>query len=120
MLVRMYQNATVGMTKEAYYEMCEALGSEPIEEETPVEVADFPPEVQLVIMMYNKLRDEWDYMGGNYIGKSLVGLRDIFDMFEIPIQDRKLLLGWISIIDSTRSKVYSETRANSKVSVAEE
>ena len=120
MLSRMYYNASVGMSKEAYYEMCEALGSEPIEEEIPVEVSDFPAEVQVAIMLYNKLRDEWDYMGGNYIGKSLVGLRDILDMFEIPKEDRKLFLSWISIIDITRSKVYSETRASSKVSAPEE
>lgn len=119
MLIKLYQNSAVGMTKEAYYEICEALSSEPSEEEIPVEIGDFPGEVQLAIMIYNKLRDEWDYMGGNYIGKSLVGLQDILDMFEIVKKDRKMYLNWIYIIDVTRSKIYSEMRTNSKSTKSE-
>ena len=34
------QNSSVAMTKEAYFEMCAALGNEPAEDEIPNRVAD--------------------------------------------------------------------------------
>ena len=111
MLASFYQNSSVGMTKEAYFEMCEALGSEPIEDEIPVELNDFPEEVQSAIIIYNRLRDDWDTMNGNYMGKSLVGFKDILDIFEVPFEDRKLLLDWIHVIDSTRSTSYASMKA---------
>lgn len=96
---------SVKMTKEAYFEMCEALGSEPVEEEIPVELDDFPDEVQEAFNVYYKLRDDWDTMNGVYMGKSYTGLRDILDILEIPTQDRKYVLEWLSVMDNSRSKV---------------
>jgi hypothetical protein len=110
MLESFFQNMSVKMTKEAYYEMCEALGTEPIEEEIPVEVDDFPDEVQEAIGLYYKLRDEWDTMNGVYMGKSYVGLSDILDIMEVPFQDRKYVLEWVSVMDSARSKMLEAQR----------
>lgn len=98
------------MTKEAYFEMCEALGTEPSEEEIPVEMDDFPDEVQEAISIYYKLRDDWDTMNGIYMGKSYAGLGDILDILEVENADRKYLLEWISVMDSARSKVLSAQR----------
>ena len=116
MLKSFYQNSSVGMTKEAYFEMCEALGSEVVEEEIPVELEDFPDDVQSSMRLYSILRDDWDTMNGNYLGKSLVGLKDILDIYEVPFENRKLLLEWIHIIDSTRSSNYASIRANKEAS----
>ena len=109
---------SVGMKKEDYFEMCEALGNEPIEEEIPVEMEDFPSEVQEAINVYYKMRDEWDTMNGVYLGKSFSGFTDILDILEVPFEDRKNLLEWISIMDSARSKAFSDMKAakESKVS----
>lgn len=98
------------MTKEAYFEMCEALGSQPIEEEIPAEMDDFPVEVQVAIHVYNKLRDEWEGMSGTYMGKSLVGLKDILDIYEIPFEDRRYLLDWINVMDIERSKAFNAAK----------
>lgn len=106
---------SVGVSKEAYFEMCEALGSEPIEDEIPVEMEDFPPEVQEAIHVYYKLRDEWDTMNGTYLGKSFAGFADILDILEVPFEDRKFLLEWISIMDAARSKAFSEMKAAKEV-----
>lgn len=111
MLQSYFQNSSLSMTKEAYFEMCEALGSEPVEEEIPVEMEDFPDEVQEVIMVYYKLKDEWDTMNGVYMGKSFAGLTDILDILEVPFEDRKLLLEWVGVIDAARSKAYQDQRA---------
>jgi hypothetical protein len=91
------------MTKEAYFEMCEMLGSEPIDSETPVEFDDFPIEVQQAFGVYRMLRDEWDTMTGSYLGKSLIGIRDLLDTSEIELQDQKFIVMLVRLIDQIRS-----------------
>lgn len=120
MLYSFFQNMSVSMSKEAYFEMCEALGSEPLEDEIPVEMDDFPDEVQEAISIYYKLRDEWDTMNGIYLGKSFAGFGDILDILEVPIEDRKYLLEWIAIMDAARSKAYSEMKAAKETKVTKE
>ena len=120
MLHSFFQNISVGMTKEQYFEMCEALGSEPDENEIPIEMDDFPPEVQEGIGVYYKMRDEWDTMNGIYLGKSFAGFADILDILEVPFEDRKYLLEWISVMDAARSKAYSEMKAAKESKVAKE
>ena len=43
------------MTKEQYFEMCEMLGSQPVDSEIPVELDDFPVEVQQAFLVYKQL-----------------------------------------------------------------
>lgn len=92
------------MTKDSYFEMCEMLGTEPLEIEIPVEYDDFPVEVQEAIRIYNNLQDNWDYMGGNYIGKNLNGFKDILTIFEVDPQDYRAVYELIMRIDRIRSK----------------
>lgn len=92
------------MTKTAYFEMCEALGSQPIEDEIPVEYDDLAVEVQEALNIYSKLKDEWDTMGGNYLGKSFNGISDILTIYEIEQNERKSVLEIILLIDNCRSK----------------
>jgi hypothetical protein len=94
---------SVGMTKDAYFEMCEALGNEPLESEIPVDFDDFPLEVQQAFNAYKMLRDEWDTMSGNYLGKSLIGVKDILEATEIDVSEHKLIIMLIRIIDVVRS-----------------
>lgn len=98
------------MTKDAYFEMCEMLGSEPVEEEIPVEMDDFPAEVQGAIGVYYRLRDEWDSMSGTYMGKSYAGLQDMFNILEIPSEDRKWTLDWIATMDNVRAKSIRDSK----------
>lgn len=100
----------VGMTKEQYFEMCEQLGTEPLESEIPMEIDDFPAEVQQAITVYYKLRDEWDTMNGVYLGKSYAGLGEILDIFEVEKEDRKLFLEWITVLDNARSKAIESSK----------
>lgn len=92
------------MTKDMYFEMCEQLGTEPIDSEIPVEMQDFPDEIQQALDIYFRLRDEWDSMNGIYMGKSFAGLGDIFDIYGIEKVQRAHMLDWIFIMDKTRSK----------------
>lgn len=96
------QNANLGMTKEQYFDMCEDLGSEPVEEEIPVEFDDFPLEVQIALSIYKILRDEWEFVGGNYLGKNINGIFEVFDAYDIEPCDKRFYLELIHMIDSVR------------------
>lgn len=103
MLESYMQNADIGMTKEAYFEMCEALGTEPVASEIPIEIADFPLEVQEILELYRMLRDNWDTVGGNYMGKHFAGISELFDVQEVALVDRKLYLTILYVIDAIRA-----------------
>ena len=85
--------------------MCAALNSEPLESETPVEYEDLVELAQLSLTIYESLRDEWDYMNGNYIGKSQTNLFDVFRLYNVPEVEHLLVYKIISIIDSERRHV---------------
>ena len=90
------------MSKAAYFEMCEALGSEPKDDEIPVEFEDFPLEVQQALIAYRMLRDEWDSMNGIYLGKSLIGISEVLEATEIDQEDRKFITMLVRTIDGVR------------------
>lgn len=98
------------MTKEQYFEMCAMLGSEPLEEEIPVELADLPLEVQEAYRVYVLLNDNWDSFGGNYLGKNMSGLLDIMNILEI--EDKVTILNIIQILDRNRmNQVQAQIKA---------
>ena len=98
------------MTKDMYFEMCEMMGSEPLEEEIPVELEDMPVEVQEALRIYNSMQDSLDYMGGNYIGKNMVGFKDLLDIFEVPIEDRRSIYELITHIDKIRAESIRQSK----------
>lgn len=86
------------------------LGNEPLDSEIPVEYDDLPLEVQNALQIYNTLQDNWDYMGGNYIGKNIHGIRDIFDMNGIDRMDHKTVYDLILHIDRIRGKQIADSK----------
>lgn len=91
------------MTKQQYFEMCEMLGNEPVDSEIPVEFDDFTIEVQQAFNVYRMLRDEWDTMNGNYLGKSLIGIKDVLEATEVEPSEQKFIVMLIRMIDNVRS-----------------
>ncbi|HEY9705418.1 MAG TPA: hypothetical protein V6C58_23475 [Allocoleopsis sp.] len=103
------------MTKEAYFELCEALGSEPLEHEIPMEFEDFPYEVQLAFTIYWKLKDQWEGFSGTYMGKDYSALFSLFNVFDIEKYEYKVYYDLIDTIDMYRSKLINEKhKQNSK------
>lgn len=98
------------MTKEHYFQMCSDLGSEPVEEEIPVDFEDLVVEAQQALQIYNNLQDSWDYMNGNYIGKILIGFKDILEIFEVPKEDHRVMYELIMHIDSIRAKSIRDSK----------
>jgi hypothetical protein len=120
MIASYFQNMNVGMTKDQYFEMMEQLGSEPVEEEVPVEMDDFPAEVQQAFQIYFKLKDDWDTFNGNYMGKSLMGLKDILEIYSIEAQDRTYILDWVSEMDNSRQKIFKTQKPKSTTKTPKE
>jgi hypothetical protein len=98
------------MTKEQYFDLCEQMGSEPVDSEIPIEFDDLTLDVQEALRMYNQLQDNWDYMGGNYIGKSYIGLMDIMNILEVDPADRRTMYELIGHIDRIRAKAISDSK----------
>jgi len=94
--------------------MCELMGNEPVEAEIPVDYEDFPVEVQQAFSVYNMLRDEWDSMSGVYLGKTLIGIKDILDAMEIEREEHKFMIILVRMIDRVRSDEINSKKANEK------
>lgn len=108
------QNSGIGMTKEQYFDMCEQLGSDPLDSETPVEYEDFAYEVQTALSIYKILRDEWEFVAGNYLGKNINGIFEVFDAYGIERCDRRFYLELIHIIDQVRIDEIRKQKQNEK------
>lgn len=102
------QDSAVGMTPESYYEMCEALGTEPVESEIPIELHSLPDIVQRCFALYRILPDIWDTMGGNYLGKDYSIVFNLFEVYLVEEPERLIALEILQKIDSERSRAISE------------
>lgn len=68
----------------------------------PIDYGDLPFLVQTALSVYNGLRDDWDYMNGNYIGKNLLNLFQVFQLYDIPKVEYILVYKVIMLVDSQR------------------
>lgn len=84
------------------------MGSEPVEDEIPIALSDFPELVQTAVNIYYMLRDCWDPMGGNYLGKDTSVLFEFFRLFELDKEEQLFTVAIIQQMDNVRSKLISE------------
>ena len=97
------------MTKEAYLEMCEQMGSEPVESEIPIEVSDFPETVQLCLTIYSRLPDTWDVGVGKYNGKDYSLIFKFFELYDIDTKDLQIfMLDIMQSADHIRMEISAE------------
>ena len=101
------------MTKEKYFEMCETLGTTPKDSEIPVEADDLPYEVQTSLNIFSLLQDTTDSFSGTYLGKNYSGINDLFELYEVEQEDRRVVFEYIRFIDNLRKEV--EVSKQSKV-----
>lgn len=94
------------MTKDAYFEMCEMMGSEPDPNEIPIEFEDLPDMAQQALEIYGFLPDRWEGMSGTFMGKDYSIAFELFRTYEIDCNvEQRLLLRIMNVIDSIRSKL---------------
>lgn len=67
----------------------------------PLDIGDFPPIVEMALIIYNKLRDT--YIPGDmphYIGKDLAPITSLFDIYEVnDLEERRFIMDVLSILD---------------------
>ena len=117
MLDSYFQNTAVSMTKDQYFEMCELLGSEPIDSEVPIEYNDLPLDVQEAFSVYKMLPDSWEYMYGSYTGKNYAGLGDILRI--LKVEDELTVLNLLELLDRKRKKAIEMMKESAPVNTTE-
>lgn len=110
------QNKEAHMTREHYFEMCLALGSEPIDEEIPIEPEDLPSEIQDILELYHQLEDRYSEFSGVYMGKSYLGFAHLHDIFCRDL-DRIFCLRILRYIDSLRQEDVHKRHTTKKATV---
>lgn len=50
----------------------------------PLELSEFPEEVQVAFFVFSLLTDRWEGMSGSYLGKHWEGIDYIFKIYGIP------------------------------------
>ena len=63
--------------------LCEQLDQEPDPNKMPLELSDFPEEVQVAFFMFSLLPDHYEGMSGTYMGKYWEGIDYFFKIYEI-------------------------------------
>lgn len=97
------------MTKDAYYEMCELLEQEPDPDQIPVEFDDLPDMIQQTLEIYSFLPDRWEGMSATFMGKDYSIVFELLNTYDIESSsDKRLLLRFMSIVDSIRSKLIQD------------
>lgn len=92
------------------------MGSEPLEEEIPVDREDLSIETQLVLSVYDKLPSKWEGFSGNYLGKDLMVLPILMDEYKFDKGMRRYAFEIIPIIDSfVAEDIALKIKAKSKV-----
>jgi len=104
----------VEFIEETYLKICEAMNSEPLESETPPDVEEFLEDTQIALYIYNTLPNRWDGFNGFYLGKDLLLLPLLLDLYNITDIDLKLFtIQCMTFIDEINMKCLNE-KTNSK------
>lgn len=82
----------------------------------PLELSDFPEEVQVAFFMFNLLPDHWEGMSGTYMGKHWNGIEYFLDLYGISDQKTVIYLMKLYEAELVQSKL---EEANKKTKAQE-
>jgi len=87
----------------------------------PLELSDFPEEIQVAFFMFSLLPDHWEGMSGTYMGKYWDGINYLFKLYEV--ENPKIVLYFMKIYENKlvqeranlqeRKRKQQETKAKS-------
>ncbi len=90
-----------------YLLVCERLGKLPDPNRVPMDMGNFPYEVQLAFLIHDLLPDRWEGMSGSYLGKDWSAVGAVLDAHNID-KDRQIILFFLKAIDNINSKLINE------------
>lgn len=107
------------MTKEQYFELCEQLGTQPKDEEIPLELGEFPIEIQQIFLLYENLEDRISEFNGVFIGKVRSGFPYFYGLYCQGI-DEKFCITILNLIEniSVDLAIKKHKAASSRVELA--
>lgn len=96
--------------------LCEQMGQEPDPAKMPLELSDFPEEVQVAFFMFSLLPDHWEGMSGTYMGKYWDGINYFFKLYEVenPRTILYIMKMYESILVEDRAKKADRKRKQSE------
>lgn len=91
------------------------MGTEPNDEDMPIDLGDFPLYIQYIFNVYNMLPDKWEGMSGTYMGKDYGILPFLLEMEGIDTkEERKEAFTFITLIDRAAKNFYNEKQARER------
>ena len=90
-----------------YLLVCERLGKDPDPNKVPMDMGNFPYEVQLAFLVHDLLPDRWEGMSGSYLGKDWSAIGAILDSYNIDI-DRQIILFFVKAMDNINSSIVNK------------
>lgn len=85
--------------------MCEMLGTDPVEEDVPLELEDFPVAMQVAFSVYQNLQDNWDSVGGNYLGKVKTNFVETLNILGVEQDNHREIFVLVNLLDSVRAEL---------------
>lgn len=71
------------MSVDKYLKICEQLNEEPDPDKMPLDLSDFPEQVQVAFFVFDNLSDIWDGMSGSYLGKNWSDAGYVMNLYEV-------------------------------------
>ena len=105
------------MTRERYFEDCEATGSEPVDSEIPVSQSELSENSLEALTIFNACPDNWEGMSGSYLGKRIECLPALFDIYQIEQIDHRQIFELFKIIET---EYYKYTQQQQKAAQRQE
>lgn len=92
-------HSSSGVGKAEYFELCEALGTPPVDEEIPIDREDLFYETRWVLSIYDDMPDKWNTTAGVYMGKDMTILPLLFKLDNTPNYIKRYLLQILPVIN---------------------
>jgi hypothetical protein len=86
------------MTQERYFKMCEQMGQEPIEDEIPPAIEDFPNIAVSALEVFSQLGNRI-YSDVGFTGKDYTNLPLYMQIYKVPKEDTELFLEILTYLE---------------------
>jgi len=96
------------MNLNQYLAMCEQMGWEPDENQMPIGASELSLDSQLALVLLESLPDNWEGMGGTWLGKDYSGLLAIMEIYEI--ENRRSVFELLKIAEKELGDYYAQKR----------
>jgi len=96
------------MNLNQYLAMCEQMGWEPDENQMPISASELSLDSQLALVLLESLPDNWEGMGGTWLGKDYSGLLAIMEIYEI--ENRRSVFELLKIAEKELGDYYAQKR----------